>query len=293
MNEQNLSSVMQQLNKLLLTANTLMCESGLMEDAGRKYGFYLLRVESERFKSGFYYAVKYKDPETRKWIPSKKSTGTDDESLAKAFAIENRDSIIHEYKERKERRREKNDDKSFYKMLGEYYQGDSKYLKDDSANGARVLTADQRQKYNGFLASYLIPYLRAKDVKSARDITRSVYSEFKTHLQNEAVSGRTGKRLTTYTINTLLSGFVRILKYHKRKGLIQQLPFGAKEAQIKKTKEDRAKRRKPGILPDRYLGGILGFALLDVNPDGSPDMLSFLLSAIGLTCGLRNIEMSF
>jgi len=292
MKDQKISFVINQINTLLLTVNTLMCENGIMENVEKKYGFYLLKIESDKYKSGFYYAVRYKDPDTKKWIPTKKSTDTDDEILAKAFAIENKDAIIHEYKERKKIRQEKNDDKGFYKMLQEYYQDGSKYLKDDTANGARFLTDDQRQKYSGFLDSYLIPYLKGKNVRSAKDITRSIYSEFKTYLQVEAVSPKTGRKLTTYTINTLLSGFVRILKYHERKGFISQLPFGLKEAQIKKTKEDRTKRKTPGILPDQYLAGILDNKMFfGGDPNEPPDTLLFILSAIGLTCGMRNSEI--
>jgi len=290
--EQKLSSIIRQLNTLLLTANALVCESGVMENAEKKYGFYLMKVESDRYKSGFYYAVRYKDPETKKWIPTKKSTDTDNETEAKSFAIENRDAIIREYKERKEIRKERNSGSGFYKMLWDYYQEGSKYLQDDTANGGRALTPDQRQKYTGFLDTYLIPYLRQKNVSSVKDITRSIYSEFKTYLQMEAVSPKTGKKLTTFTINTLLSGFVRILKYHERKGVITQLPYGMKDAHIKKTKEDRAKRKTPGILPDNYLAGILDDKMFfGGNPNEPPDMLLFMLSAIGLTCGMRNSEI--
>ena len=43
----------------------------------------------------------------------KKSTDTDDEILAKAFAIENKDVIIHEYKERKKYGRKKTTEPAF------------------------------------------------------------------------------------------------------------------------------------------------------------------------------------
>ena len=130
-------------------------------------------------------------------------------------------------------------------------------------------------------------------MNSVKDITRSIYSEFKTYLQIEAVSPKTGKKLTTFTINTLLSGFVRILKYHERKGLITQLPYGMKDAHIKKTKADRVKRKTPGILPDNHLTGILDNKIFfGGNPNEPPDTLLFMLSAIGLTCGMRNSEIS-
>ncbi|MDR1931061.1 MAG: hypothetical protein LBQ44_10605, partial [Treponema sp.] len=122
--EAELSSIITQINNLLLSCNTLLCNSGLMDNAEKKYGFYLMPIKSDKYKSGFYYAVRYKDLDTGKWIPSKKSTDTDNKELAKAFAIENREAIITEYKIRKEKRQEKNDGKEFYKMLQEYYQLD-------------------------------------------------------------------------------------------------------------------------------------------------------------------------
>jgi len=71
MKDNKLSFVINQVNTLLLTVNTLMCENGIMENVEKKYGFYLLKVESDKYKSGFYYAVRYKDPDTKKWITTK------------------------------------------------------------------------------------------------------------------------------------------------------------------------------------------------------------------------------
>jgi len=286
MKDKKLSSIIQQLNTLLLTANTLMCESGIMENAEKKYGFYLMKVESDRYKSGFYYAVRYKDPATKKWIPTKKSTDTDNETEAKSFAIENRDAIIREYKERKENRQErkKNDGKNFYKMLFEYYQIDSKYLQDDGVNNKKPVLKKQRQLFNGFIKNFLVPYLQENGIKSIRDITNSVYSGLKIYLQ--------GKGLSTKTINNYLTAFIRILQHHERNGIIQKLPYSTGNALLRITKEDRAKSKKPALLPTDKLAGILQKNLFfGGKEDKAPDIFSFLLAMMGLTTGMRDSEV--
>ena len=286
MKEQKLLSIIRQLNTLLLTANALVCESGVMENAEKKYGFYLMKVESDRYKSGFYYAVRYKDPETKKWIPTKKSADTDNETEAKSFAIENRDAIIREYKERKENRQtqKKNDGKNFYKMLLEYYQIDSKYLLDDGVNNKKAVVKKQRQLYNGFIKNFLVPYLQENKINSIRDITNSVYSGLKIYLQ--------GKELSTKTINNYLTVFVRILQHHERNGVIHKLPYSTGNALIRITKEDKAKSKKPALLPTDKLAGILqNNMFFGGNGNKAPDTFSYLLAMIGLTTGMRDSEV--
>jgi hypothetical protein len=145
-----------------------------MENAGKKYGFNLLKIPSKRYKEGFYYAVRYKD-ENGKWIPSKKSTDTDNEELAKAFAIENKERIIKEYKEHIGKIHKKNDGKEFYKMLEDYYTLGSEYLEDDKVNNKRDLVKKQRKLYANFIKTYLIPYLKEKKINSVKEITPLVY----------------------------------------------------------------------------------------------------------------------
>jgi hypothetical protein len=147
-----------------------------MENAEKLYGFHLLKIPSDKYKSGYYYAVKYKDFESKKWLPTKTSTNTDNETLAKAYAIENRERIIKEYKEHAEKLHKKNDGKEFYKMLEEYYTADSKYLKDDYANNKRIITKKNRTEYNGVIKTYFIPYFKEKKINSIQEISRIVYS---------------------------------------------------------------------------------------------------------------------
>jgi hypothetical protein len=65
-----------------------------MKEAETAYGFNLLKVQSKKYKSGFYYAVRYKDFNNKKWLSTKTSTNTDNEIIAKTFSIENREKII-------------------------------------------------------------------------------------------------------------------------------------------------------------------------------------------------------
>jgi integrase len=279
MKETELSAIINQLNNLLLSCNTLMCNSGVMENAEEKYGFYLLKIPSEKYKAGFYYAVRYKD-ENRKWIPTKKSTDTDNETLAKSFAIENRERIIQEYKERKSKRQKKNNGKDFYKMLKEYYQKDSKYLQDDYVNNKRIITKENRVKYNGFINTYLIPYLQEKKINSIQDITTSIYSGFKIYLQG---------KVSTKTINNYLMAFNRILQYHERNELIVKLPYIRGTGIIKIPNGEKSKQ--PGLLPVDKLKDIFVNFFIDDKKKVDDLLFSYMLGIIGLTTGMRDSEI--
>jgi predicted transposase YbfD/YdcC len=183
MKEKELFSIISQLNNLLLSCNAIVCNNDTMDDAKRKYGFNLLQIPSDKYKSGFYYAVRYKD-ENGKWLPTKKSTDTDNETLAIAFAIENKEKIIQDYYIHKEKIHTKKDGKDFYRMLENYYSDDSKYLQDDYANNKRIIVKKNRTEYNGVIKMYFIPYFKEKKINSVKEINRSVYSGLKIYLQN-------------------------------------------------------------------------------------------------------------
>ena len=289
MKERELSSIVNQLNTLLLTANTLMCESGLMDNAEKKYGFKLYREPDKTLKSGFHYVARFKHPENGWNFKIIKSTGTDNETEAKSFAIENRDAIIGEYDKRKENRWKKNSGENLYEMLREYYRKDSKYLQDDKNKTGEDLTFQQRGIYGGFVERLLIPFLQGKKINSLQGITTEVYSELKNHLQEQ--TSKKGGMLSKKTCNNYLQGFVRILEYNKRHKQIQELPYEPGEALIKLAKSDKAKRKKPGLLPTAYLRYVLQDAMLLTGADGETDNLSYLLAMIGLTTGMRNSEI--
>jgi integrase len=289
MKELELASIINQFNELLLKCNTLMCNNDTMDNAERKYGFYLLKIPSERYKSGFYYAVRYKDFESKKWIPTKKSTNTDNETLATAFAIENRERIIQEYKDHAKKIHTKNDGKDFYKMLEEYYTIDSKYLQDDYANNKRIIDKKQRNLNNGFINTYLIPYLQEKKINSIQEVNRSVYSGLKIHLQN--VKNKKGKNLSTKTINNYLIAFNRILQYYERNELIAKLPYSRGTGIIKISKEEET--NQPALLPIEKLKDIFSASIFFNKGEKKTDdyLFSYMLALIGLTTGMRESEI--
>jgi integrase len=259
-----------------------------MEDAEKIYGFYLLEIPSKNYKSGFYYAVKYKDPESKKWLSTKTSTNTDNETLAKSFAIENRERIIKEYKEHTKKLHKKNDGKEFYKMLLEYYTDNSQYLKDDYVNNKKKIDKKQRNLNNGFIQNYLIPYFKEKKINSIQEITRSVYSNLKLYLQN--VKNKKNKTLSTKTINNYLIAFIRILQYHERNEIIPKLPFSKGTGIIRIGNEEKKNSKKPHPLPTDNLKGIFE-TYITITDGRKNNLLYYILSLIGLTTGMRDSEI--
>jgi integrase len=288
MKENDLSSIIIQLNKLLLECNTLMCNNDTMGKAGKDDGFNFLKIKSDKYESGFYYAVRYKDPETKKWLPTKTSTETDNEILARAFAIKNKEEIIKKYKEHAKILHKKNNGKEFYKMLLEYYTDDSKYLKDDHANNKRKIIKINRISYIGFINGYLIPYFKEVKITSIQEVNRSIYSGLKLYLQN--VKNDKGKTLSTKSINNYLISFIRILQYHERNELIPKLPYSKGTALLKISKEEKANSKKPHPLPTNNLKGIFETTIITTERRKS-NLLYYMLSLIGLTTGMRDSEI--
>ncbi|MDR2158694.1 MAG: hypothetical protein LBP23_01360, partial [Treponema sp.] len=287
MKEKELSSIINKLNRLLLECNTLMCNNGAMENAEKKYGFNLLEIPSTKYKSGFYYAVRYKD-ENGKWLPTKKSTDTDNETLAIAFAIENKEKIIKAYYDHIKKLHVKKDGKDFYRMLEEYYTADSKYLKDDYANNKRIITKKNRTEYLSVIKTYFIPYFKEKKINSIQEITRIVYSGLKLYLQN--VKNKKGENLSTKSINNYLMIINRILQYHERNEIIPKLPYSKGTGILKISKEEKANSKKPQILPTDNLKGIFEIRLSKKHKK-EKIQLYYTLYMIGLTTGMRDSEI--
>jgi integrase len=271
------SLIAKQFNDLLLSYKTLMNKMGGMDSAEEVYGFYLREIPSQKFKKGFYYAVRYKDPKTGEWLDNKKSTKTDDRTKAVAFAIENRERIIKEYKEHIKKIHENREDKSFYEMLETYYDDDSSYLQNDAANNIKIMSKGDRTKHTGFIKRYIIPYLKSQKVKNAKEITKSVYSGLKTYLQTT--------NLTTKSINNGLFPFNRILKYCERNEIIDFLPFSKGTGFLKRSEEEKENMKQAGLLPTECLRGIVSGFIFD------DDIFSYALWSLALTTGCRNSEI--
>jgi integrase len=265
-----------------------MCNSGEMENAEKTYGFYLLKIDSKNYKSGFYYAVKYKDFETKKWLGTKTSTGTDNEIEAKAFAIENRERIIKEYKEHAKKLHAKNDGKEFYKMLEDYYTADSKYLKDDYANNKKIIPKRRQKELTNLIKTYFIPYFKKEKINSIQEITRSVYSNLKIYLQN--VKSKRNEKLTTKCISTYLGVFNRILQYHERNEIILKLPYSKGGGMITPHPDDETNSKKPSIIPTDNLKGIFETTIKSTDKRENT-LLYYMLALMGLTTGMRDSEI--
>jgi hypothetical protein len=264
-----------------------MCDNKTMENAETTYGFYLIKVPSKKWEKGYYYAVRYKD-ENGEWLPTKKSTATDNEVMAKAFAIENKEKIIEEYKEHIKNIHKKQDGKGFYKMLEEYYTADSKYLKDDYANNKRFIPLKRGRELVSIIKYYFIPYFKEEKINTIQGITRSVYSGLKIYLQN--AESKKGGKLTTKCINTYLTSFNRILQYHERNELIPKLPYSKGTGIIKITAKERLNAKQPNPLPTNMLMGIFDVSLAGKNKRENT-LLYYMLGLMGLTTGMREKEL--
>jgi integrase len=287
MKQMELAGFINQLNGLLLSCNALMCNNGVMENAGKIYGFNLLKIPSDKYKSGFYYAVRYKD-ENGKWLSTKKSTNTDNESLAVAFAIENKEKIIQEYKAHKKQLQKKNDGKDFYRMLEEYYTPNSKYLKNDYVNNKRFIPVRRSKELINVMKHYFIPFFKENKISSIQGVTNSVYSDLKIYLQD--VKSKKGANLTTKCINTYLTSFNRILQYHERNEIISKLPYIKGMGMINLTRDDRINAKQPVPLPTNLLKGIFEIKITNKD-DRENTLLYYTLSLFVLTTGIREKEI--
>jgi integrase len=285
MNEKEYFTAINQLQNLLLSCSAILGDNDFMENAEKVHGFKLGKKPSKNYKSGFYYVVRYKDDKTNQWLNTYTSTNTDDEIKAKNFAITNKEKIINNYYIHTEKLHQKTDGKEFYKMLLEYYIADSIYLKDDYANGKKIIEKKSRIEFNGVIKTFFIPYFKENNINSIQEITKSVYSNLKIYLQ-EAKNIK-GKKLATKSITNYLMILNRILQYHLRNDKIIKLPYDKGGGIIHTTDEES---KKPDIIPNKNLKGI--FQIPIEKKDGRENtLLCYMLSLLGLTTGMRDSEI--
>jgi integrase len=244
-------------------------------NAEKKYGFTLSKIASNKYQSGFYYSIRYKDFETNNWLPLRKSSNTDNEEIAKIFAIDNREETIENYYKNKRIRESKNNSANFYSILENYYTPESKYLKNDLINNKRELSKESTAHSHSFVKNYLIPFLQEQNVKTIDEVTNDIYSRLKIYLQKKIKS--------TKTINNYLSAFMRILQYFARNRMIEKLPYSAGTGMLRITAKEKIEAKKPEILPIEKLKNCFDYQ--------SDDLYSYLLAMIGLTTGMRNSEI--
>jgi len=241
-------------------------------------------------------AIRYKDPETGKWLGNRLQTETGDEKEACVIAIKEKESVLREHKEKISKKHAGKDGEAFYRMLGEYFAQDSMYLKDDSVNNKRVLPDESRRNYMNSIRKFLVPYFKYRGITSVKDINGSVYSGYsgyKLYLTNANLSKK--------SVNNNLSAFNRILRHHVRHELIPKLPYNDVDGEgyLRLTGEDRKNRAEKMILTPEMVKGIVpsmhDIALMkdDFNiGTRKPDrQASVLIASLGITMGLRPSEI--
>jgi len=134
--------------------------------------YYLIKEPSK--KIDFVYYVKYLDK--GKLVPSRWSSGTNDEEAAAAWAVENRERLLAEYYTKKAKR-----PADLYKILEKYYEADSPFLIADAKRG-RVLGEKKRKIDDMFIKKRFIPFLKKSNVKIVEDIDTALLARFQNYL---------------------------------------------------------------------------------------------------------------
>jgi hypothetical protein len=117
------------------------------------------RQDKEKYPKGITYKVRYKFDLSGKRIPQGKVTYTTKTAIfeeAVKLGFDNRFEILRNYVSNKDK---PPSGKAFFKMLNDYYEDDSKYLKDDSSSNKRDVVYRARREARLFIKNDLIPYL--------------------------------------------------------------------------------------------------------------------------------------
>jgi integrase len=222
--------------------------------------FSLTRVQSK--KHGFTWYVRYYDPETKATVPSRWSTHTNDREKAEAFAIANREILLKGYREGE------GGAPVMYKILGEYYQKDSEYLRNNEKLN-RVIGEKTRRVCHNFVTKVFIPYLRKENVKAFYQVTAPLIARFQMSLVEKGNKPQSVRRY----FRCLKS----IFSYLVMTGAIPSHCFDD-VIRIKGNKEEPR-----GCYDVARLNGVFSAPW--------EDSLSFLLCLLVYTTGMRNSEI--
>jgi integrase len=171
--------------------------------------YYLEPVKNK--KLGFVFYVKYLHNGVL--VRTKWSTGTNDKELAIRFAIENRERLLKEYLEGKEK-----PSIDIYSILKTYYAKDSQYLNIDIKRGRSIKEKHRVFCYN-FINRSFIPYLKKCGVKSVEEITTPFLSKFQNYLLTKNKKG-----VKPQTVNVRISHISMIFNRLLLDGLISVNP---------------------------------------------------------------------
>jgi integrase len=135
--------------------------------------FYL--VKQKREKTGFVYCVKYIDPQTRKILPTKFSTGTNDKVKAFDFARLNKTALIESYFQR---------NNAELSILENYYAEGSKMLADEVKETKRVIGDKTRKIYDSFIKNRIVPFLKDRGIRYLTQIDTPTMKALKVYLNS-------------------------------------------------------------------------------------------------------------
>jgi integrase len=130
----------------------------------RKPKFYCLHKVPNK-KYGFFWYVRF--IENGKPVRSRWCTHTNNREAAEQWAVDNRERLLAEYHERKEKHAD------FFGVLEDYYAPGSEYQEQDKIRGIE-LNGKTRSVYHHFISKVCVKYFKEREITSFADITPPV-----------------------------------------------------------------------------------------------------------------------
>jgi integrase len=234
-------------------------ENQFSYDKQPKY-FSLSKVKNKRH--GFLYYVRYIDIESRKLVPSRWCTHTNDKEEAEKYAVENRERILKEYTYKK--------NEGMYAVLAAFYKEGSKYLENERNHGRRLGTKTRSMLHN-FAKKVLMPFLRRKKIQNFEEITPPVINDLQNYLLKKGNKPQ--------TINKYMGCLKAVLNYMVMHGRIKENVFS--KAVMLRVNGSQYRVRQCYKID----------SLKGVFKNPWEDNLSYLLCLVIYSTGMRNSEI--
>jgi len=229
----------------------------------RKDGVNLTKVKNK--KLGFVFYARYII--NGKLVPSRWCTHTNNEEIARKWAIENKDRLLTEYNKRAADKRKPYAD--LYSTFKNFYAKNSPYLQTE-ANSGRVLSENARVSYYNVINNKFIPFLHKEKVAALEQIDTHLIARFRKSLQ---------ERMKPQTINHYVS-FVKTIFDHL---IIEGYTTTNPCKNLKSLKVGKNDQKIVGCYEITKLKGVF-------NKRWDDDR-SYLLNLIIYTTGMRNCEI--
>jgi excisionase family DNA binding protein len=156
-------------------------------------GYSLSKVKNN--KLGFIYYVRY--IENGRLVPTRRSTHTNNEEEAHAFAAYNRKRILSEYYQRKAQG--KTSGKMYY-VMRKYYDINSPYLKKDILRG-RTLGEQGRHAYYNSIHNHWIPFLKKSNIKKIEEIDTPLMARYQDYCLAKGLRPQSVNHNVSFTSN--------------------------------------------------------------------------------------------